>query len=54
MNKKIDYFFDKVPEDKAYFASIGLTYEPCGVIIYADGSVTYICGGEDAPSAEQK
>lgn len=52
--QKIDYFFDKVPEDKAYFASIGLTYEPCGVIIHEDGSVTYICGGEDSPERRAK
>ena len=48
--QKIDYFFtDVIPNGKAYAASIGLTFEPCGVVVHKDGSVTYICGGGDPP-----
>lgn len=45
----IDHCFATVPQDKAYFASIGLTFEPCGVVVHDDGTVTYICGGGDSP-----
>lgn len=45
----IDHCFATVPQDKAYFASMGLTFEPCGVVVHADGTVTYICGGGDSP-----
>lgn len=45
----IDHCFATVPEDKAYFASMGLTFEPCGVVVHDDGTVTYICGGGDSP-----
>lgn len=45
----IDSCFATVPQDKAYFASIGLTFEPCGVVVHEDGTVTYICGGGDTP-----
>ena len=45
--QKIDYFFtDVIPNGKAYAASIGLTFEPCGVVVHEDGTVTYICGGD--------
>lgn len=47
--KKIQDFFDATPRLKKHFAAIGLTYEPCGVVIHEDGSVTYICGGGDSP-----
>ena len=48
--QKIDYFFtDVIPKGKAYAASIGLTFEPCGVVVHEDGTVTYICGGGDSP-----
>lgn len=45
----IDHCFETVPQDKAYFATIGLTFEPCGVVVHDDGTVTYICGGGDTP-----
>ncbi|MDE7244591.1 MAG: hypothetical protein K2O18_11560 [Oscillospiraceae bacterium] len=48
--QKIDYFFtDVIPNGKAFAASIGLTFEPCGVVVHEDGTVTYICGGGDSP-----
>jgi len=48
--QKIDYFFtDVIPNGKAYAASVGLTFEPCGVVVHEDGTVTYICGGGDPP-----
>lgn len=47
--KKIDDFFEATPRLKAHFAAQGLTYEPCGVVVHKDGSVTYICGGGDTP-----
>jgi len=47
--QKIDNFFAATPRLKAHFAAQGLTYEPCGVVIHEDGSVTYICGGGDSP-----
>ena len=28
---------------------MGLTFEPCGVVVHEDGTVTYICGGGDSP-----
>ena len=47
--KKIQDFFDSTPRLTRHFAAMGLTYEPCGVVIHEDGSVTYICGGGDSP-----
>ena len=48
--QKIDYFFtDVIPSGKAFAASMGLTFEPCGVVVHEDGTVTYICGGGDSP-----
>lgn len=48
--QKISYFFtDVIPQGKAFAASVGLTFEPCGVVIHEDGTVTYICGGGDPP-----
>lgn len=48
--QKIDYFFtDVIPNGTAYAASIGLTFEPCGVVVHKEGTVTYLCGGGDSP-----
>ena len=47
--RRIDDFFRATPALKAQFAAQGLTYEPCGVVIHADGTVTCICGGGDSP-----
>ena len=48
--QKISYFFtDVIPKGTAWAASTGLTFEPCGVVIHEDGTVTYICGGGDSP-----
>lgn len=48
--QKISYFFtDVIPKGEAFAASVGLTFEPCGVVIHEDGTVTYICGGGDPP-----
>ena len=48
--QKIDYFFtDVIPNGKAFAASMGLTFEPCGVVVHEDETVTYICGGGDSP-----
>ena len=47
--QKIDDFFNATPRLKAQFAARGLNYEPCGVVIHEDGSVTYIGGCGDSP-----
>ena len=48
--QKISYFFtDVIPNGHAWAASVGLTFEPCGVVVHEDGRVTYICGGGDTP-----
>lgn len=47
--KKIEDFFDAVPQLRNSFASKGLDYQPCGVVIHGDGSVTYISGCGDSP-----
>ena len=48
--QKIDYFFNTViPQGNAICAAQGLVFEPCGVIIHEDGTVTYICGCSDSP-----
>lgn len=48
--QKISYFFtDVIPNGQAWAASVGLTFEPCGVVVHEDGTVTYICGGGDTP-----
>ena len=47
--QKIDDFFNATPRLKAQFAAQGLNYEPCGVVIHEDGTVTYICGCSDSP-----
>lgn len=47
---KIDYFFNTViPKETAICASKGLVFEPCGVVVHKDGTVTYICGCSDSP-----
>ncbi|MDE7179471.1 MAG: hypothetical protein K2O59_16860 [Lachnospiraceae bacterium] len=46
---KIDDFFDDIPILTASFAAKGLVYEPGGVVVHEDGSVTYISGCSDSP-----
>jgi len=46
---KIDDFFHATPRLKASFAAQGLDYQPCGVVVHEDGSVTYISGCADSP-----
>ena len=46
---KIDDFFNATPRLKAQFAAQGLDYQPCGVVVHEDGSVTYIGGCGDSP-----
>ncbi len=46
---KIDDFFNATPRLKASFAAQGLDYQPCGVVVDEDGSVTYIGGCSDSP-----
>ncbi len=53
--RKIDYFFDTIiPQETARCAAMGLVFEPCGVVIHEDGSVTYICGCSDSPERVAK
>lgn len=48
--EKIDYFFDVViPRGTAQCAARGLVFEPCGVVVHEDGTVTYISGCSDSP-----
>ena len=48
--QKIDYFFDTIiPRETAYCAARGLVFEPAGVVVHKDGTVTYICGCSDSP-----
>ncbi len=46
---KIDDFFNATPMLTASFAAKGLVYEPGGVVVHKDGSVTYIGGCSDSP-----
>lgn len=46
---KIDDFFNATHRLKASFAAQGLDYQPCGVVVHEDGSVTYISGCADSP-----
>ena len=46
---KIDDFFNAIPMLKASFSAKGLVYEPGGVVVHEDGSVTYIGGCSDSP-----
>ena len=52
--KKIDDFFDDIPRSNAWFAAKGLVYEPGGVVVHEDGSVTYISGCSDSPERVAK
>ena len=45
--QKIQEFFDSTSQLEKYFASMGLNYEPGGVVIHEDETVTYIGGCED-------
>ena len=47
--RKIDAFFEDIPRQTALFAAGGLDYQPCGVVVHEDGSVTYISGCADSP-----
>lgn len=48
--QKIDYFFDTIiPRETALCAARGLVFEPAGVVVHKDGTVTYICGCSDSP-----
>lgn len=48
--RKIDCFFHTViPQGNAICAAKGLVFEPCGVVVHEDGTVTYICGCSDSP-----
>lgn len=48
--QKIDYFFDTIiPRETARCASMGLVFEPAGIVVHKDGTVTYICGCSDSP-----
>lgn len=47
---QIDYFFHTViPRETSLCAAKGLVFEPCGVVVHEDGTVTYICGCSDSP-----
>ncbi len=46
---KIDDFFNATPMLTASYAAKGLVYEPGGVVVREDGSVTYIGGCSDSP-----
>ena len=47
---KIDYFFNTIiPRETAFCAAKGLVFEPSGVVVHEDGTVTYICGCSDSP-----
>lgn len=48
-NKIDDYFNTIVPRATLEFASKGLVYEPGGVVVHEDGTVTYIGGCSDSP-----
>jgi len=53
--EKIDHFFnDIIPRETARCASMGLVYEPCGVVVHDDGTVTYISGCSDSPERVAK
>lgn len=52
---KIDYFFHTViPRETALCAAKGLVFEPAGVVVHEDGTVTYICGCSDSPERVAK
>ena len=48
--QKIDHYFeDIVPKGISMFAAQGLVFEPAGVVVHEDGTVTYIAGCSDSP-----
>lgn len=48
--EKIDYYFNTIiPRDTLACASKGLVFEPAGVVVHEDGTVTYISGCSDSP-----
>jgi hypothetical protein len=52
---KIDYFFHTiVPQETANCAAKGLVFQPAGVVVHKDGSVTYLCGCSDSPERVAK
>lgn len=53
--QKIDHYFnDIIPQGTAMFAARGLVFEPAGVVVHEDGTVTYICGCSDSPERVAK
>lgn len=48
-NKIDEYFNTIIPRDTVAFAAKGLVYEPGGVVVHEDGTVTYISGCSDSP-----
>jgi len=53
--KKIDYYFNTIiPKETAFCAACGLVYEPGGVVVHEDGTVTYIGGCSDSPDRVAK
>lgn len=48
-NKIDNYFNTIIPKDTVAFAAKGLVYEPGGVVVHEDGTVTYISGCSDSP-----
>lgn len=48
--RTIDHVFDTlIPQETARCAAMGLVFEPCGVVVHDDGTVTFICGCSDSP-----
>ena len=48
--QKIDHYFNEIiPRGKAMCAAQGLVFEPAGVVVHEDGTVTYISGCSDSP-----
>ncbi|MCM1173239.1 MAG: DUF6033 family protein [Clostridium sp.] len=52
--KKIQEHFDSLPQTEAFMAAIGHKITSCGVIIHADGTVTYYLSGEESPEKKAK
>ena len=48
-NKIDEYFNTIIPRDTVAFAAKGLVYEPGGVVVHEDGTVTYISGCSYSP-----
>ena len=48
-NKIDEYFNTIIPRDTVAFAAKGLVYEPGGVVVHEDGTVTYISVCSDSP-----